>query len=304
MAIKRTLSTVSGPIDAFETAATKYILGADFQPEQTASYIHVKRLQPFPQDNPFADLMQRALSLATELDIPVDGLSGKGAKGNTAAFTAYMTNLSRRLDALQEKRRKTAEIIEQDRQAIEILSHIQGVDENMERFFHLEAVEFRFGRMKQVIYNRMKDRIEARTDTLFIPTSIEEDVYAMYFVLPSHKELADAFFSALRFERIYLPETIRGTPAQAAELFQLDLDRVTRASAALEDELRTLTLQERQPFSEHYRYGLLMNEVYSLRAFAAHTEQRFYIVGRIPQIGAEAFARTVEQEPGFSCVLA
>lgn len=306
MAEKRTLATLSGPIGKFELAAAKFVFGTDFYPEQAAAFIHgLKRLQPFDQDNPYSELMQRALSLATELDIKVDGLSGKGADGDPDEFKKYIGDLSRRLDELRSKRQKAAKTIEEDQQVIEVLGHIQDVDENMENFFRMETVEFRFGRIKLPIYNKMKDRIEARMDALFIPTSIEEEyVYGMYFALPSSKELADAFFTALRFERIFLPGSIHGTPAQAAESFKRELETKMAEAQRLEKELADMTEHERQSFIDHYRYGILMNDIYNLRTYASHTEERFYIVGYVLLNGAEDFARSVEQEPGFSCVLA
>lgn len=302
---KLVLATLSGPIDKFDQAIQAFVINRDFHPEDAVSHMKgLKALLPFTQANPYMETLQAALGLAQRLKIALDYKPFDTESLTMEAASSYFSELAERINRLEEEQEQVSLAVIDNRHVIETLRHIHHVDEDLAGLLTMRSVKFRYGRLPRVIYDEAGPRIDERTDAFFIQTSVEEDyVYCMYFALPSARETVDAYFSALQFERIWIPQKVHGTPEEAIEAIGDESGFLSARSLAIATELGALKQVEESRFLEYYSYIRFLHDAYELRTHAGHSAERFYIVGWIPLHSAESYALAVEQVSDFNCIL-
>lgn len=302
---KLTLCTLSGPLEKFDFSVQTFVINRQFHPVNTIGHMKgMKALIPFESFNPYDDVLKKIGDIAAELGIKLDYEPFDQDEIDPMTVTEYFEGLSGELTALYEEKDHLSLTIADNHNIIEIVRHLGNISEGMETLFSMKSTKFRFGRMPRLMYDESIQWINSREDTYYIHTSIEEEyVYGMYFALPSAEERVDAFFTALQFERIWIPEKVQGTPEEAAQRLKAEIVSLTGRLGQIETQIKDISTAEKHNFLQFYSYVRFVGEAYSLRAYAGHSHERFYLVGWIPKALANEFSEMVGSCDGLGCIL-
>jgi len=300
---KLALVVLSGPVDMVDLSLQTFVINREFHPVNAINHLQsAKTLLPFDLSNPHGPLLETAKELARDLEIPLDYQAFDLSAISEAEVDAYLRDLSARVTVLKDERNRLNLTVADNQNMIRTLTHIRGVDKDIDDIYSMRATKFRFGRMPRNVYYDAYQRLNARADAFFIHTSIEDDyVYGMYFTLPSAEEQVDAFFASLKFERIWIPEKIHGTAQQAMAQLTEETLTVERQAAQLTNKLGALREIESTKLLSAYSYLRFLHDAFALRSFAGHSAERFYIVGWAPKSTAREYAEALSGVEDFSC---
>lgn len=298
------LCTISGPLDNFGFAVHEFIIDRSFSPENAVSFTQEMILLPMDTDNPHEETLNIANRLLSALDIHPTFKSFRPGEMNIAATEEYLTNLLSRVDSYRSRALQLTTTIEDNKCIIGILSRIKQVGISIDPLLTMKSVQFRFGRIPTSIYLNARQRINHRDDLYFMQTSVEDDfIYGMYFAIPSSVEKADAFFAALKFERIWISNKVHGPPAQAIEEITAENRELSKELSRLGEERILIRREESDRLLHHYSYLRLIGDTYGYRGYAGQKDGQFYLVGWIPLSSAAAYADEVNSSEGLSCII-
>lgn len=302
---KLTLCTLSGPLEKFDFAVQTFVINRQFHPVNTITHMKgMKALIPFESYNLYDDVLKSISDIAEGLGIKLDFESFDRETIDPMAVTDYFESLSEELKSLSEEKDRLSLTIADNHNIIETVRHLGNINEGMETLFSMKSTKFRFGRMPRLMYDESIQWINSRDDTYYIHTSIEEEyVYGMYFALPSAEERVDAFFTALKFERIWISEKVQGTPEEAAVRLKSEIDNMTERLNQIDKQISDMAVSEKSKFLRYYSYIRFIGESYSLRSFAGHSHESFYLVGWIPRHDSNEYSELVESCEGLGCIL-
>ena len=302
---KMTHVTLSGPLAQFDRGALLFVLDRAFHPEAVDQrFSAIESLRPFSLKNPYSPLIETLRDIAKSLDIPLSPKAFDVNLVNLQRAERYIEELGRAVDRLLDRRRQLERIVADKGQIMETLRHIHGIDENLEGLFHMKSLIVRFGRIPRPIYHEAQGRIHARRDSFFLPTNLEAGyLYGLYFAPQAAREQVDAFFLAFHFQRILLPQELRGRGEEAIAYQEAERRGAKAEIAQLDIRLEALRDLSEGKVRTYASYLDTLSRAYALRQYAGHTETTFYLVGWVPRNIADAYAAEVERQPGFRCVL-
>ena len=277
------LVNIVAPITQFDSIAELIIKKECFQPENIKNVLFgYKKLSLFGDDNPYRQIIKKINDFYAYAQVSDDEFFSVNKNDITLNLTEinikineYVENLTLIDEKLQEISR---EIVDQ-KQIIRQILPILNIDTQLDDFFNLEFVKFRFGRMTSDGYKRLELLTQDQT-FVFFPVEFEDDyVWGMYFSSLSNIEYVDNLFAALYFERVRISGKITGTPKEAYE-------RANRLLLEKEAEQKSLLEQRIKNINECINY---INPLYfdiklkfdsqELKKYAGHSENNFYLSG-------------------------
>lgn len=300
--------SIVGKLEHFDKFVSSYIVDSNLHLENALNVITLVRgVAPFPNDESKSDLLLKSCVSLLEflgLDYGPARLE-KYFNSNFIPLDEIERSLTQIGDQCRTNREETGVATERMRECRlmkDSLENIISVNVNVEQFFSLEFIKFRFGK----IPNEARKPLEVWADELemvMIPLSEDEDfTWLIYFTPTTASEKVDGIVSSMQFERTRLSSDLSGTPNEA-------LDTLNRTITELQTRLATLSaesamLKERDADKLlHMYYSLVrINRNHEVRQYAACTESSFYICGWVPEEDLPGLATAIQQEESDSFV--
>lgn len=311
---KMKLVNIVGPLGLFDEVVRGCVVDSGFAPEEVLDFVGSGGgLLPFTMRNPNAALLSRALNLADKLGIEPCYHNFTADQCDDEAITAYFDDLAQRYQDCMDEQERYKRPIEDDLQILKQLDNIMDVKANLDDLFDLHYAKLRFGRIPRDIYDNYVRYVEENPDIFFFATGESRDyVYGMYVTPSSAVGKSDALFSSLHFERIHISDRAHGSPAEAKQGLEDEVEQFRQKLAAAEQALVELRERERERLLSYYSVLKYYKDTYDMRRYAAHTNDTFYLCGWVPQENMtqfeekfKPFADTVYvlEEPASSAVV-
>ena len=303
MAVARMkLATIVGPLAHFDSFVTGCVVGREFHPESAAQVVRkVKGLLPFDSVNPYVEPLRHAerISDITGIELAFRPFESDGGH-DLDMISRYFSAMENRFTALRNEKEELARRLSEDEQVLIQLTHLVGVNLPIHYFFTCTYVKFRFGRMPRDIFDKFFPLIKDRKDVYLFPTEVKKDyVYAMYMTPRAGSEQVDSLLASLQFDRIRLSERLEGSSEESEAAIRRDIEDCNRRLAQIDSETALLAAQETDMFLSYYSFVRYRCDAYSIRRYAAHTDESFYLLGWVPE---RDFARFEKDVSGFSDV--
>lgn len=299
---KMVLCIISGPIENFNATVKNFIINRSFRPRNALAFIHDTHLEPLRPVSFNDETLKTAQKLASELQI---SLNTQGIDNSGFAMEQtdeYFSGLLAWLTSLYDEKRRLTATLESNKRIIDSLNHLATVDVAMEKLFSMQTTKFRFGSMPKSIYLSSLGHISARDDLYFVQTSNDEEyVYIMYFTLPSAEERVDAYFAALKFERIWISKRVHGSPNEAVNDISEENRNLYKQISALDFQKEKVREKEQANFLKHYSFLESVKETYNYYPFAAKKDNKFYLVGLMPNHEADSLADAIKSQKILTC---
>ena len=232
MIVKMKFINISGPRNDIDRVTDLYLSKYEIQLESALSELKtVNNLRPFVEINPYRDALAQAEQLTALLEDP-EKVKPDEKLGLDSMFEV-IRNTSADYQSMQDKKEKLKKKIEDLHQKQQVIAPFRPLDCNLSEVLNYKYIAYRFGRIAVEYYYKMKKYLIEEMDAIFVEGERDESyVYGAYFVSPGGAPKADALFRTLHFERITLNNEYEGTPTDAYQKLQRQINKQNNEIAA------------------------------------------------------------------------
>ena len=298
--------SITGPKDDIDRIIDTHLSKYDIQFENAFTEIKGSYgLHTYTEKNPYKaelDHAQVLISSFDHIDIPESSaLSGDGAK-------EIVKKLGKKVDALQQIKEATEKELSELQTKFEQIGHFIGLRYDVNTIFQFKFIKFRFGHITRENFIKLKEFIYDDIDSIFYKCKeVDGEVWGVYFVPESIADKMDAIYASLHFERLFLPEGFDGTPIEAANKLQAQIDERRKKIQGIDDEIEQLLQDKKEDLASAYAQLQKLNLNFNVRKLAACTKKgtrEFYILcGWMTQSAAKVLDKELANEPDTFCIV-
>lgn len=281
MIVKMKFINISGPRDDIDRVTDLYLSKYEIQLESALSELKtVDNLRPFVELNPYREALTKAEQF-TALLTDTDKIQPDTSLGLDGMFEVVQ-NASMDYENLQDKKEKAKKKIDELRSKQQVIEPFRPLDCNLSEVLNYKYINYRFGRIAVEYYHKMQKYLIDDLSAIFVEGERDESyVYGAYFVSPGESQKADAVFRSLHFERITLTNDYEGTPADAYQKLEREINKYNQQIEDYDKEAGEM-LKKRGPqlIAARNRLEELSNN-FDVRKLAARMEDNqedYYIL--------------------------
>jgi len=278
--------SIVGPVGQFDKFVLKHVIDKDIQLEHALTYMrNIRGLKPFTDENPYESLMKKVEDINKYINVRVNAcnmdelnmLAEQAVEPEKIA--GYLDSLEQRFIRYKTESENIREKINENRQILKQLIPIRNLQFDINEFFNLEYMKFRFGKMPRESYKKMDILLE-NLDIVVVPFAGDDnDIWVSYFVPSVNVEKTDSVMFSLYFERMRLPKRAKGFPGKAIQSFEQEIEQLEHEIRGNEKACEELIYNEKEKFQKIYNHIVYMYRAFDVRKFSAHTNQTFFVTG-------------------------
>ena len=303
---KMKLVNIIGPLKDYERVVMNYVIGREIHVENLFDVIgknSKKSMKPFEASNDYADTMRLINQTASMLSLSPDDIPSGDYGMPLSEATEYWTEINGRVNEIKEKISLLNENTAENNALISQLDSMKDADISLKELFSFKNIKIRFGKMPKDAFSKLENYISDYS-IYFIKFSESRDfVYGAYFAPKVQREKIDSIFSSLYFQRLIIPDSCMGVPAD-------EIKRLTEQNAKNAEEAEKLNVEISKIVHNDYekicysyrsvKYLYDANEVKKLSGWLKHT---FSIAGWVPESSLEDYGRLFENEKNITLVV-
>ena len=306
MIVKMKFLSISGPKNDIDRVCEVYLSKYEMQLENAAAELKTTdNLQPFVEINPYKEPLAKAeqfSALLADEDQRIDVLMNQ----------EDMLNLIRDVNHdyldLLEKKELTKKQVDEYKEKLLIMEPFRTLELDMQKSLKYKYMKVRFGRVDVNYYKRLEKYLFDDLNAVFIEgTRNENYVYGCYFVSNADSSKVDSVFNSLHFERIAIPSEYIGTPAQACEELEKEIEEKQKEIAGIKKQISELMAKNAAKLrgAKKRLEELATNfDVRKLAAFTKAKNETFFILcGWMENKEADLLKKELEEDPDIFCTL-
>ncbi|MCG8500055.1 MAG: V-type ATP synthase subunit I [Firmicutes bacterium] len=302
--LKMKFINIVGPIHQFDDIVMEHVIENGIHLENAIGVLgHLKGLYPYMEDNPYEQLMKKAEKLFGQMQFAAHSQPKVVCDYPPEQMEKYLDTVGDKLNDFIAQKERVENDIAGNRQVITHLTPMKNVDVQLERFFNMNFIKFRFGKLPRDSYKKLQ--MYLKDVEVFVTSVLHEGDYEwiVYFAPAYFQEKIDSIFSSLYFERIRITGKVNGTPAQALVKVEREIAQLQKEQETLDQAFNAFVLQEKEEFLKIYSTMKFLYESFDVRKYAAHTKESFYITGWIPQKRLKAFTAKLDKNKNISYIV-
>ena len=301
MIVKMKFLSISGPRSDIDRVCEVYLSRHEMQLENAIAELKTtENLLPFVEVNPYREPLNKAEEFmallpdpAVEPDLTMD----------QDAMISMIRDLNHQYLELVERKERLKKHVDELTEKLNVLEPFRPLEVNLHDVMSYRYMRVRFGRINADYYRRLEKYLYEDLNAIFLEGVRNENyVYGCYFVANADAGKTDAIFHSLHFEKISLSREYIGTPAQACESLQQDIDHAADQIRGVEGMIEEL-LQSRAPQLKGAQRRLEeLAGNFDVRKMAARMEDEedkedYYIIcGWMGEEDVEAFLKETEKD--------
>lgn len=286
MAIERMkLLSVVGKDENINSFIIKYLLESGMQPEDALKVLEKGwKLSYYPYDNKPKENIKLCKSILDKLDVAYKDDFVK------VELEDSIENIEQNLNALMKELKEKDEKIEKAENDIENLEkakgpihHLENINIDLKDFFKLRYMKFRFGKISKENYAKIKQDTKMLDVVLLELEQTEDDVWIIYLTTEEFSTQIDSYFNVMRFERIWLPQDVTGTPKE----FIKNIDNLIQENRKIieteKHEIEGIKIKSQATLISYLCQLQNYEKINKVKKYIVHDENGyFYIIGWIP----------------------
>ena len=160
------------------------------------------------------------------------------------------------------------------RERLSVLEPFRTLELDMHKSLRYKYMKVRFGRIGVDYYKRLEKYLFDDLNAIFVQSTRNENyVYGCYFVANVDASKVDTVFNSLHFERISIPSAYIGTPEQACEELQKEIDQVQEEMKDLDQKIEKLMQSHAPQLIGAQKKLESMSNNFDVRKLAARIDQ-------------------------------
>lgn len=239
MIVKMKFLSISGPKNDIDRVCEVYLSKYEMQLENAAAELKTTdNLQPFVEVNPYKEPLAKAEQFSALL-------ADEDQRIDVSMNQEDMLNLIRDVNHdyldLLEKKELTKKQVDEYKEKLLIMEPFRTLELDMQKSLKYKYMKVRFGRVDVNYYKRLEKYLFDDLNAVFIEGIRNENyVYGCYFVSNADSSKVDSVFNSLHFERIVIPSEYIGTPAQACEELEKEIEEKQKEIAGIKKQISEL----------------------------------------------------------------
>ena len=273
-----------------------------FHMETAVSSSNNNNLKLINEKNPYQTALKNFSSLAGKLEISLTETDfSKCEIDSPQDFENLYDSIYEQHTKIFQKRQKALQIIYERKAAKKQVKHLNGLNEDFDQIFACKHIEVRVGKLP--VDNQEKLEYHKNLDFFFVPFDKDKNYcWGMYFCPQNVKNEVDNLFQSLYFERIYIPDFVKGNTQQAYERLNAEIDENTIIAEQAENDIKALIKNNEKTIQTVYSKLKYKNDVFELRRNVGELNGKFYIKGFVPKKNEEKFKKLFDDINSVSVV--
>ncbi|PKM95503.1 MAG: V-type ATP synthase subunit I [Firmicutes bacterium HGW-Firmicutes-1] len=293
---------VAGPLKEIDAFVMNNITPFEIQLVKAFSILDsVKGLMPFDVYNPYDVLLKKASVLCKDLNINITSIDED--VHDSLDFETVEADLDEHIevfDSLIQRKRALEARVEHKEQIKKQIIPIQNLDVEVDKLFELDYMKFRFGKMPKESFQRIL-QYNDNLDLIVIEVFREaDDVFLMYFMPNMVRGEIDSLFASLYFTRIRISDEVQGHPKEALQGIESDLMTLREELNQVNEKIDIFNQNHQLRISKLYGIIAKLNHIFTVRNYAVHSQETFYITGWIPHSHLDAFVKQMKTSDAYS----
>lgn len=288
---KMILVNIKGPLDRLDDTMIECSDLGCFHPEDITPTGSANTLfEELKYSNPYQGMLSRMVTLAGEVGIKLSYKYLDQLMPDKGRITAFLDRFTMEFESLDSKRRELKENVQQHSNALVHLHRLEGLNLSFDLIFSNQFARVRFGRLPR---DSVK-KLEYYNNKMFFFVKFEQDdtyLWCAYFTTNEYVDEVDNIFSALFFERVFIPEYVHGTPQAAISQLDAQCETEKKWLEEMEREIEKLRDKHKEAFLLYYRQIKFLCSTFDLRRFVGVSGGTFYMIGFIPKSAEESFSK-------------
>ena len=255
------------------------------------------------EDNPYVLSLKKVISLATNLSINLKQQDlSDFEEGSIEEFNAYIDETQSNYNSKNKHLQDSLQHITEEEQALQLLEHLVGLTTEFEKLFACKYVKVRIGKMPVDSYLKLSYYDDK--PFFFIPLNSNESYYwGMYFAPKAQAEIIDETFKSLYFEKIRIPDFVRGTPESAYANINAFLKSERVVVEELRISIKKLSEENADKINKIFTRIKFLYDTFEYRRMAATINGKFFLVGFIPKKEEKRFLALFDELTTVSVVI-
>ena len=301
MIVKMKFLSISGPRTDIDRVCDVYLSKYEMQLENAIAELKTTdNLLPFVEVNPYKEPLAKAEEFMALLK---DGAVQPDLSQDQDQMIGMIRDLNHEYLELIERKERLKKHEEMLKEKLNVLEPFRPLGVNLHDVMNYRYMRVRFGRIAVDYYRKLEKYLFEDLNAVFMEgTRNENYVYGCYFVANADASKADSIFNSLHFERITLSKDYIGTPVQACESLQLDIDHAREQIQDVEDEITELIRSRASQLAGARRRLEELSNNFDVRKMAARMEEGegkedYYILcGWMGEKDVEDFLKEAEHD--------
>ena len=272
MIVKMKFLSISGPRNDIDRVCDQYLSKYEMQLENAIAELKTTdNLQPFVEVNPYKEPLAKAEQFAALL-------GDDNRRVDTSMSKEEMLDMIRDINHdyvnMLEKKELLKKQADDLRERLSVLEPFRTLELDMHKSLRYKYMKVRFGRIGVDYYKRLEKYLFDDLNAIFVQSTRNENyVYGCYFVANVDASRVDTVFNSLHFERISIPSAYIGTPEQACEELQKEIDQVQEEMKDLDQKIEKLMKSHAPQLIGAQKKLESMSNNFDVRKLAARIDQ-------------------------------
>lgn len=247
-----------------------------------------KGVEPLSIDCPCNDLEKKIEEIEEKVEQKVEPIETTNLDYDFTKIEGFISNIYEKFTVENIAKNKAIDLLKTYKDALKQIENIMSLDVPLEDIFSCEYVVARVGRLP----NDSVEKLEYYRTRPFIFKSFSVDQnysWCMYFTTKEFEREVDNIFFSLFFERIHIPDFVKGTPENSKEKLE---ERIKESEKVIDNHqanINALFENNKEQLAIIKGQLLFLNKIYDAKKFVLGFENRFTILGFIEKNNVKAF---------------
>lgn len=208
-------------------------------------------------------------------------------------ISKYIDDVDNLKNTIDEKQKEIKDIQKQ----LMPISHLKNISINLQDLYNLKYMNFRYGKIPIDNYEEMKNEIVKMNLTIIEAEREENFLWLIYFMPNNITDKVDSFFKVMKFERVWLPGEITGTPIEFINKVNKFIEQNNNSIERIQKQLEEYRESIGKNLLNNYYQLKLLEKINKIKKYMAHDNKgAFYFVGWIPEQNLKALIPKLEKD--------
>ncbi len=233
------------------------------------------------EKNGYAPLVKTFERIAVDLGIELKETDYSNyPPASPEEFTQRAEEINKSFEAANQKKNDALQKVAQINETLTQIHHLKGMNSSFEDIFSCKYVASRVGRLPTVNLAKLDYYDE---NFFFVPFETQ-DLYCwgMYFCPDQDKALVDDLFHSMFFERVHLPDFIKGDADEAIKTLSADMTLQQQKADEAQAEINRISIRVKDEVLAAYSKLQYLYGTFELRKKVGYLSGKFYIKGFVP----------------------
>ncbi|MBO5524401.1 MAG: ATPase, partial [Roseburia sp.] len=265
---------ITGPKADIDRVMDTYLSNYEIHFENAiASLNNLANVRPFVESNLYKDEYAKAKLIWEQFGredmFPTEKMKVEEAAQVIDSIYALAEEIVTRQEQLKQERLAAAKLMEE-------IEPFRELDYEFKKILEFKFIAYRFGRISRDYYQKLERYIHDTDHMLFYECHSDEDyVWGAYFVPKMYVAEVDAVCLSFHYERIYVPDTIEGTPDAAYLELEQQIKDYEKEELSLKNKMRELLEKHERQFTCAYYSLETYCRNFDIRKMAVCTKPKF-----------------------------